>query len=144
MINKNNIVWLIMKKIYQFFIAVVGLSALFSTAYAQDHSTDGAQIYVDFCEACHQPEGVGFEDVYPALKDNVFVLGDKEELIYLMLEGRAGMPTFIADLEVDQLTTIINYIRNSWGNAGGEVEQAEVDEAYEFIAEEDDGFGPGN
>ena len=133
-----------MKRIYQLIIAVMGFSALISTSYAQDHSEEGAQIYVDFCEACHQPGGAGFEDVYPALKENVFVLGDKEELIYLMLEGRAGMPTFIADLEVDQLTTIINYIRNSWGNAGGEVSFDEVDEAYQLIAEEDDGFGPGN
>ncbi len=133
-----------MKKIIHVIIALVGFSALFSAAYAQDYLEEGEQIYVDFCEACHQPGGEGFEDIYPALKDNEFVLGDKEEVIYLLLEGRAGMPTFIADLEVDQLTTIINYIRNSWGNDGGEVTQEEVDEAYEFIAEEDDGFGPGN
>ncbi len=133
-----------MKKIYFTLMAVMGISALFSTANAQDHSAEGAQIYTDFCEACHQPGGEGFEDVYPALKDNVFVLGDQEELIYLMLEGRAGMPTFIADLEVEELTTIINYIRNSWGNAGGEVPHDQVVEAYDFIAEEDDGFGPGN
>ncbi len=122
----------------------MGFSAFFSTTYAQDHSAEGAEIYVDFCEACQQPGGEGFEDVYPALKENVFVRGDTEELIYLMLEGRAGMPTFIADLEVDQLTTIINYIRNSWGNAGGEVPHDQVVEAYQLIAEEDDGFGPGN
>lgn len=133
-----------MKKLYQIMIATLGFSALISTVNAQDHSADGAAIYTDFCEACHQPGGEGFEDVYPALKENIFVLGDKEELIYLMLEGRAGMPTFIADLEVEQLTTIINYIRNSWGNAGGDISQEEVDEAYELIAEEDDGFGPGN
>lgn len=133
-----------MNRIYQIIIAVMGFSAFLSTSYAQDHSEEGAQIYVDFCEACHQPGGEGFEDVYPPLKENVFVLGDKEELIYLMLEGRAGMPTFIADLEVEELTTIINYIRNSWGNAGGDVSFDEVDEAYQLIAEEDDGFGPGN
>ena len=133
-----------MKKIYLSLIAVMGITTLFSTANAQDHSEAGAQIYTDFCEACHQPGGEGFEDIYPALKGNEFVLGDQEELIYLMLEGRAGMPTFIADLEVDQLATIINYIRNSWGNAGGEVPHDQVEEAYQFIAEEDDGFGPGN
>lgn len=133
-----------MKNLYKVIMAVMGFSALISTANAQDHSEEGAAIYTDFCEACHQTGGEGFEDVYPPLKDNVFVLGDKEELIYLMLEGRAGMPTFIADLEVEELTTIINYIRNSWGNAGGEVSHDEVDEAYQFIAEEDDGFGPGN
>ncbi len=133
-----------MKNIYLILISVMGLSALLSAAHAQDYSEEGTQIYTDYCEACHQPGGEGFEDVYPALKGNEFVLGDQEELIYLLLEGRAGMPTFIADLEVEQLTTIINYIRNSWGNAGGEVPHEQVTEAYEFIAEEDDGFGPGN
>jgi hypothetical protein len=54
------------------------------------------------------------------------------------------MPTFISDLEVDQLTTIINYIRNSWGNTAGEITQEEMEAAYDEIAEEDDGFGPGN
>ena len=133
-----------MKKLYQIVIVLLSISALTSMANAQDHSAEGAAIYTDYCEACHQIGGEGFEDVYPALKENVFVQGDSEELIFLMLEGRAGMPTFIADLEVDQLTTIINYIRNSWGNTGGEVSQDDVDEAYELIAEDDDGFGPGN
>lgn len=133
-----------MKKFYKTLIVLAGFSALFSNAAAQDHSEAGTEIYVDYCEACHQPGGEGFEDTYPPLKDNIFVLGDTEELIYLMLEGRAGMPTFIADLEVDEITTILNYIRNSWGNAGGEIAHADVEEAYEFIAEEDDGFGPGN
>lgn len=130
-----------MKKHFKLLLAFAGIFALFSNAYAQE---SGEEIYVDYCEACHQPEGAGYEDTYPPLKDNVFVLGDSEELIYLMLEGRAGMPTFIGDLEVEQITTILNYIRTSWGNAGDEVDPALVEEAYEFIAEEDDGFGPGN
>lgn len=133
-----------MKKFFKLILVVFSFSIFFSNAYAQDHSADGATIYTDYCEACHQPGGIGYEDIYPPLTDNVFVLGDTEELIYIMLEGRAGMPTFIADLDVDQLTTIINYIRNSWGNTGGEVSLDEVDEAYQYIAEEDDGFGPGN
>ncbi|MCC3862056.1 c-type cytochrome [Pseudemcibacter aquimaris] len=133
-----------MKNYFKLLVALMGATTIISNANAQDHSAEGAQIYTDFCEACHQPGGEGYEDIYPALKGNEFVLGDKEELIYLLLEGRAGMPTFISDLEVDELTTIVNYIRNSWGNAGGEITQEEMDVAYEEIAEEDDGFGPGN
>jgi len=133
-----------MKNYFKILFAIAGIFTLFSTASAQDHSVEGAAIYVDFCEACHQVGGEGFEDVYPALKGNVFALGDSEEVMYLMLEGRAGMPTFIADLEVEELTTIINYIRNSWGNAAGEISHEAMEAAYEEIAEEDDGFGPGN
>mgnify|MGYP001366425136 CR=1 FL=1 len=133
--------WLKMKNYTKILMANVGILALFSNAYAQE---GGEEIYVDYCEACHQPGGEGFEDTYPPLKENVFVLGDDEELIYLMLEGRGGMPTFVYDLDVEQLTTILNYIRTSWGNAGSEIDPADVEEAYEFIAEEDDGFGPGN
>lgn len=133
-----------MKNYFKLLLALMGATTLISAANAQDHSAEGAQIYTDFCEACHQPGGEGYEDIYPALKGNEFVLGDQEEVIYLLLEGRAGMPTFISDLEVDQLTTIINYIRNSWGNAAGEITQDDMDAAYAEIAEEDDGFGPGN
>lgn len=133
-----------MKKLYVLILALIGSTTFLSAASAQDHSAEGAEIYTDYCEACHQVEGIGFEDVYPPLKDNVFVNGDPEELIYLLLEGRAGMPTFIADLEAEELTTIINYIRNSWGNASGEITQEEMDLAYEEIVEEYDGFGPGN
>ncbi|HPF46133.1 MAG: cytochrome c [Alphaproteobacteria bacterium] len=133
-----------MKNYFKIFIALMGSLIFLSTASAQDFSEDGAQIFTDYCEACHQPGGVGFEDVYPALKGNTFVQGDKEEVIYLLLEGRAGMPTFIGDLEPEQITTIINYIRNSWGNKAEEVTQDEVDNAIEMVSEEDDGFGPGN
>ena len=133
-----------MKNYFKLLLALLGASTLMTSANAQDHSAEGAQIYTDYCEACHQAGGEGYEDIYPALKDNEFVNGDQEELIYLLLEGRAGMPTFISDLEVDQLTTIINYIRNSWGNTAGEITQEEMDAAYDEIAEEDDGFGPGN
>ncbi len=132
-------------KIYlKLFLAVIGSSALLAPTFAQDFLEQGATIYEEYCEACHQVDGVGFEDTYPALKGNKFVQGDKEELIYLILEGRAGMPTFIADLEKDQLTTILNYIRNSWGNKAELIEQEQMDELYEGIAEEDDGFGSGN
>ena len=133
-----------MKKLYSILFVTMGTFVLFSTAYAQDYLEAGAQIYEEYCEACHQPGGEGFEDTYPALKDNVFVLGDKEELIYLLLEGRAGMPTFMNDIEQDQMTIILNYIRNSWGNKSEIIEQAEVDAAYEVLSEDGDGFGPGN
>lgn len=133
-----------MKNYMKLLLALFGATTIFSVANAQDHSANGAAIYTDFCEACHQVGGEGYEDIYPALLNNEFVLGDPEEVIYLMLEGRAGMPTFIADLEVEELTTIINYIRNSWGNAADEISQEEMDVAYDEIAEEDDGFGPGN
>lgn len=144
MIKENNIKVVKMNKYYKTLLALISIFTLFSEALAQDYLKEGAAIYEDFCEACHQVDGVGFEDTYPPLKDNEFVLADKEELIYLLLEGRAGMPTFIYDLEAEELTTIINYILNSWGNEGGEITQEELDTAYDEIAEEDDGFGPGN
>ena len=133
-----------MKNYIKLLMTLIGAATLFSVANAQDHSPEGAEIYTDFCEACHQVGGEGYEDIYPPLMANEFVNGDPEEVIYLMLEGRASMPSFIAVLAVEQLTTIINYIRNSWGNTAGEITQEEMDAAYDEIAEEDDGFGPGN
>ncbi len=133
-----------MRNYFNILFITIGTTILISAASAQSYSPEGAEIYTDYCEACHMVNGKGYEDIYPALKNNEIVLGDQEELIYLLLEGRAGMPTFIDDLEVIQLTTVINFIRNSWGNAAGEINQEQMNTAYEELAEEDDGFGDGN
>ena len=133
-----------MRNYFNILFITISATILISAASAQDYSREGAEIYIDYCEACHMVGGEGYEDIYPALKNNALVLGDQEELIYLLLEGRAGMPTFIDDLEVMQLTTVINFIRNSWGNLAGEINHEQMNTAYEEIAEEDDGFGSGN
>lgn len=103
-------------------------------------SAPGAELYADFCAACHQEEGQGVGEDFPALVPNAFVTGDKEEVIYLLLEGRSGMPTFIEDLTSEEMVEVINYIRNSWGNKAEKVTLEEVDLLRSEIEEEDDGY----
>ena len=103
-------------------------------------SAPGSELYADFCAACHQEKGEGVGEDFPALAKNTFVTGDREELIYLLLEGRSGMPTFIEDLTSEEMVEVINFIRTSWGNKAPKVTLEEVDELRDEIEEEDDGY----
>ena len=70
------------------------------------------------------------------------------------LLARLGIGAVGASFVITQYHTSVMFAPNvvgtanaaaaGWGNAGGEVPHDQVVEAYEFIAEEDDGFGPGN
>ncbi len=119
------------------------LVALISAANAAGMNANGAagaELYADFCATCHQPKGDGVKDNFPALTKNVFVNGDAEEVIYLLLEGRAGMPTFIEDLSSKEMSDVINFIRTSWGNKATTVSEEEVEEPRAEIEEDDVGY----
>ena len=87
----------------------------------------GQQIYMANCAACHQPTGLGVPNAFPALAGSKLVQGPKEAQILLVLHGKQGtaMASFkqLSDIE---LAAVISYTRNSWGNAAGEVQPAEI------------------
>lgn len=90
------------------------------------------------CSACHGLEGEGIEGMVPAFKSNHGLLaGDATNLIHAMLRGAraphthdrqtaAGMPAFDWKMNDRQVADILNYVRNSWGNAAPAVEADEV------------------
>jgi mono/diheme cytochrome c family protein len=83
-----------------------------------------------YCASCHKSDGAGLPGIYPALKSNAMVLGNKQTLVRLVLNGKGQMPAFhfLSDKE---LATIISQVRQSWHNQAtpvtpGEVKQARV------------------
>lgn len=77
----------------------------------------GEEIYKGNCVACHQPNGKGVAGAFPALDGSKVVLGDAEEQIDLVLEGRPG--TAMASFKVlsdSDLAAVITYTRHAWGN----------------------------
>lgn len=77
----------------------------------------GEQGYVISCSRCHQVDGSGYSNVYPALAGNPLVtLHDPRPLVDVILEGPGSMPAFRHSLEAQQIAEIATYIRNSWGN----------------------------
>lgn len=96
----------------------------------------GKDIYTAQCLTCHMEQGEGIEDVYPPLAKSDYLMADKKRAIQQVLYGAKGemkvkgktyngeMTAF--DLNDQQTSDVLNYIRNSFGNKGGAVTPEEV------------------
>jgi alcohol dehydrogenase (quinone), cytochrome c subunit len=103
-----------------------------------DASKPGARIYLDNCAACHRPDGVGYELVFPRLAGNPVVqAGNPQSLVSIVLDGsqtprtartpaQFTMPRFDWRLSDRDVADVVNFIRTSWGNAASPVSSAEV------------------
>ncbi|CAN5359759.1 cytochrome c [soil metagenome] len=85
-----------------------------------------AQTFTENCAACHQEDGKGIVGAFPALAGDKFVLGSAAGPIGVVLNGRAGMPTFKADLTDEQIAAALTHVRTSWGNKASPVTTVEV------------------
>jgi len=93
-----------------------------------DASKPGALAYLDNCAACHRPDGLGYERVFPRLAGNgVAQAGDPISLISIILNGartprtkgapaQFAMPSFATRLSDQDVADVVNFIRSSWGN----------------------------
>jgi glucose/arabinose dehydrogenase/mono/diheme cytochrome c family protein len=98
---------------------------------------DAKAIYTTHCAACHQVAGEGVSNLYPPLAGSDWVNGKKEKLISAILFGLQGeiqvkgitynqiMPAY-AFLTDEELTHLINYIRNDFGNKGSVISSQEI------------------
>ena len=98
---------------------------------------NGKKIYNTFCLACHQGDGSGVPGLNPPLIKTKWVLGDKKELITIILKGMEEPITvdgeeynnvmashaFLKDQEV---ADVLTFVRNSFGNKASAVTTAEV------------------
>ncbi|TZG27360.1 c-type cytochrome [Sphingomonas montanisoli] len=113
-------------------MALAGVAAVAQTTHAPTVAAEPnpdlapAKVFSDNCAACHQEDGKGIEGAFPALAGDAFVLGDPRQAIHVVLEGRAGMPTFKADLTDAQIAAALTHVRTAWGNAAGAVTPAMV------------------
>lgn len=97
----------------------------------------GQKIYNQYCMACHQSNGKGASGRFPPLNDTDWVIGDKERLVHLILNGMEGeievngeiydgiMPqhSFLND---DQIANVLTYIRTNFGNQASALSSEEV------------------
>ena len=89
----------------------------------------GEQVYNKACAACHQANGEGIPNVFPALKNSPMILNDLQGHIDIVLNGKPGtaMQAFAEQLSAAELAAVITYERNAWGNnTGDKVEPAEI------------------
>jgi mono/diheme cytochrome c family protein len=98
----------------------------------------GAMIYLNNCAACHRPDGVGYERVFPSLAGNPVVQAENpQSLISIVLDGsqtprtahtpaQFTMPGFAWRLTDKDVVDVVNFIRTSWGNSAAPVSSADV------------------
>lgn len=95
----------------------------------------GKAIYESQCMSCHMAEGEGLEGVFPPLAKTDY-LKDKNRLVKIVLQGARGPMNVNGvayngekagfSLTDQEVSDVLNYIRNSWGNKGEPVRPAEV------------------
>jgi alcohol dehydrogenase (quinone), cytochrome c subunit len=110
-----------------------------------DASKPGARIYLDNCAACHRPDGVGYERVFPRLAGNPVVQAPRpQSLIAIVLEGsqtprtartptQFTMPRFAWRLSDNDVADVVNFIRTSWGNSASPTSSSDVAKTRESL-----------
>ena len=96
----------------------------------------GQTVYSSYCIACHQANGAGLDPAFPPLAKSDYLMADAKRAIAIVMHGKSGeitvngkkyngqMPDF--GLNDEQITDVLNYVRNSWGNKGKAITVAEV------------------
>lgn len=116
----------------KFLIICLAFSLVMSSSFYQEFdlkaSMDrGKAIYETQCITCHMPEGEGLAGVYPPVAKSDY-LSDKNRLVKVILLGVRG-PMKVNGVEYngemigislddEQVSDVLNYIRNTWGNKG--------------------------
>jgi cytochrome c oxidase subunit 2 len=87
----------------------------------------GQVVYAANCAACHQANGKGVPNAFPALEGSKIVTGPPQDQIHIVLNGKPGtaMPPWKQLSDVD-IASVITYTRNSWGNKAGDVMPAAI------------------
>ncbi|WKN32693.1 cytochrome c [Porifericola rhodea] len=96
----------------------------------------GREIYSSYCVTCHMSAGEGIPGAFPPLAESDYLMADKERSIHIVMYGLEGeievngttynnimMPLGLDD---EQITHVLNFVRNSWGNKGEVVTFEEV------------------
>jgi nitrite reductase (NO-forming) len=130
-----------MKKIHSVFILTLSTMVLCSFYQAFDLKASmerGKTIYEAQCVSCHMAAGEGLEGVFPPLAKTDY-LNDKNRLIKVILLGvRGSMKINGVDyngemtgfsLNDEEVSDVLNYIRNSWGNKGAPIRPTEIQPA---------------
>jgi nitrite reductase (NO-forming) len=125
------------------YLTLLSIACLLSLAFTRQPSADlkasmarGKTLYGAYCQSCHGDQGQGVEGVFPPLAKSDYLMADKKRAIQSVLYGVSGeikvngqtynqaMAGF--DGKDEEISDILNYIRNSFGNKGGAINPEEV------------------
>ena len=109
-----------------------------TTSTLKSSITRGKQVYAEQCLACHQVDGLGVPHMNPPLSKTKWVLGNKEDLIKVVLKGLNTeievdgdtysnvMPPHESTMNDQQIADVLTYIRNNFGNKASQIKEADV------------------
>ena len=96
----------------------------------------GKEVYTTQCMTCHMEQGEGIEGTFPPLAKSDYLMADKKRSITQILHGLSGEIKVngtiyngeMAALELtdQEVSDVLNYVRNSWGNKGDAVTPEDV------------------
>jgi mono/diheme cytochrome c family protein len=96
----------------------------------------GKELYITYCLSCHMDSGQGVEATYPPLAKADYLMADKKRSIQQVLYGAEGemkvngksynQPMAGIELKDEEVSDILNYVRNSFGNKGEAIKPADV------------------
>lgn len=102
----------------------------------EEKLAQGKSVFASTCQACHQADGKGIEKAFPPLVNSDYFASDPSKIIKVITHGLSGSVTVngktfdgvmpkqtLSDAQVAAVTT---YVLNSFGNGGGEVNEADV------------------
>ena len=88
----------------------------------------GKDVYAGQCATCHQIDGSGLAPAFPALAGSEVATGPLEDNILLVVNGVEGtaMQGWGNLLSPVDIAAVLTYMRNSFGNASGDLVQPEL------------------
>src|SRR5688572_28382652 len=122
-----------------FLIPVMAIMLIGMTSLPIDKQTmeRGKKVYTQYCSPCHQTDGSGVPGLNPPLEKTPHVLGNKTALIKIILKGLNTHEEINGEtynnimaphnhLTDQQISDVLTYVRNSFGNKASIVTVAEV------------------
>ena len=103
---------------------------------------NGASLYVNNCQSCHQANGEGLKGAFPSLKGSKIVLDDNPEIMVDIImngydadNGFGAMPAVGLNnkLTPEEIAAIMNHEKTSWGNNAKKVTPEEISKLVDFV-----------
>jgi mono/diheme cytochrome c family protein len=108
------------------------------TAEEQQRFAAGQKVYEGICQACHQEDGRGKEEVAPPLVGSALATAAATVPVRILLNGKEGsvglMPPIGQTFTDDQIADVLTYIRRQWGNVGTPVDVQTVKDTRAAVA----------
>ena len=119
---------------YFIFLFKISLN-LFTNKPLKESLLDGKEIYNDFCAQCHLEDGKGVKGIYPPLAKSDFLVNVNRTIssIKYGLKGpitvngeRYNSMMVSQGLDDEEISDVVNYILNSWGNSTNKLITEEI------------------